>query len=515
MSHRTSKNTKAADLRIGRSGTRLVLGLDIGTTYVKVAAFRPDGQAVAQAQRAYPTYYPRPGWAEQSPDDWLRAARGCLREAIAELGQEAEAICAIGLSAHAPAMIPVDACGVPLLDRVPIWQDERSAEQAEWLLEAIGPGFVGLGLPRASFAAKLKWFGHAYPGLADRARFAVGVKAFVGHWLTGRFATDPSSEPGNDEQWETVCRACNWSLDRLPPAVEATNRLGQLRQELAEELGLRSPIPVAAGLNDGACTTLGNGACEAGQGVVALSTNGVVFLVTDRMVVPEVRQRRSLFFWPFVSGRSIVGGQNKAGASCLQWLLGILRDGAAGDADYERLLTACAGSPPGSRGVRFLPFLMGRGTPHDDPTATASFVGLTPRAGRGDLGRAVLEGVAFTIRDILEELVRIGAEVRQLRITGGGARSELWRQIISDVLGMSLGYSGADSCLGAAMLAGVAAGVFDTVEAACRSMSRAVAWSEPQRSTVRAYEKLYREFCELRDNTMTRVFPSIGGGDLG
>ena len=193
---------------------------------------------------------------------------------------------------------------------------------------------------------------------------------------------------------------------------------------MQRELGLKHTLPVVMGLNDGGSATLGSGAYDAGEGVITLATNGVVFLVSDRPVPAELRLSSSIFCWPFVDERWICGGQTKTGAASLQWLLGILTDGAAAGPDFDRLLLACAESPAGSHGVRFFPYLMGQGTPRDNPAAREAFSGLTMQTDRADLTRAVLEGVAFTLRDVVEELVRIGLCPRELNITGGGAQSD-------------------------------------------------------------------------------------------
>ncbi len=234
---------------------------------------------------------------------------------MAQLGSEADRIGALGLSAHAPGMIPVDAHGAPLMERVPIWQDERSVDQARNLLRMIGPEWVGLGMPFASFAAKLKWFTETHPKLAGRARYALGVKAYLAHWLTGRYATDPSSEPGDAEDWQAMCGACDWSVNRLVPVAAATEVLGELRTDMRQELGLKHPLPVVMGLNDGGSATLGNGAYEPGEGVVTLATNGVVYIVSDRPVPAELRLSRSIFCWPFVDDRWIVRGSDQGRCS--------------------------------------------------------------------------------------------------------------------------------------------------------------------------------------------------------
>jgi xylulokinase len=250
------------------------------------------------------------------------------------------------------------------------------------------------------------------------------------------------------------------------------------------EVGLPRSLPVALGLNDGGSAVLASGAILPGEGILALSTNGVVFLVADDPVPAADRLERAIFCWPYLDGRWIIGGQTKAGAASLQWLARIIAGGPAGGEDLKRLLAEAAGSPHGSHGVRFFPYLMGQGTPRDNPEAKAGFSGLTMRSERADLTRAVLEGVAFALREALEEL----------NLTGGGARSPLWRQITSDVLGRPLGHLQADSCLGAAMLAAVAVGAHPDTGAAARAMARTSDATLPDPDAVERYAALYAQF---------------------
>ena len=480
-------------------GRSVILGLDIGTTNVKAAAYLENGERLAAASIPYPTYYPQPGWAEQNPLDW----RGSIKDALTQLAQSlrgrVEEIAALGLSAHAPGLIPVDSRGSSLLERVPIWMDERSLEQGKALLAEIGPEWVGLGMPFASFAAKLRWFTEARPDLAEEAAYALGVKAYLVHWLTSRYATDPSSEPGRSGIWEQVCGACGWSPDRLAPVLPAGEIVGEARAELASELGLRVPVPVILGLNDGASATLGCGALKPGEGAITLATNAVFFLVAGRAVPAQSRLDRAVFCWPYLGETYIAGGQTKTGAASLRWFLSLLSGENEAKPDFDEVLRECAGRPPGSRGVTFLPYLLGRGTPKDDPSATGGFLGLTLRTDRADLTRAVLEGVAFTLREIQEELGRLDLEAGDLAITGGGAESGLWRQIVADVLNRPLRYSSGDSCLGAAILAASGAGLFPSIGATAEAMRGDTLPVLPQPEAAAVYDRLFGEFCRTRD----------------
>jgi len=480
----------------------IVLGLDIGTTNVKAVAFREDGSIEAAASTEYRTYYPQEGWAEQDPADWQAAILQTLGKVVADLDAANMDIAGIGLSTHAPGIVPVDVGGKPVLERIPIWQDERAFEQGRQLLEEIGPEWVGLGMPFAAFAAKLKYFTETHPRLAHKTQYALGVKSYLAGWLTGTYATDPSSEPGASAEWARVCAACGWSLEQLAPVMSATSVLGALRQDLAREIGLERSVPVILGLNDGASATLGNRALYAGDSVITLGTNGVIFLVVDGPIPPEIRLEKTLFCWPYLQDRWIIGGQTKSGAGCLQWLGEVMANSTQSPMDLGRFVRE-SGTIPGSDGVMFFPYLMGRGTPHDDPSARAGFVGLTFRTRRSQMIRAVLEGVAFSLREILDTFRDCRLTMKRFVITGGGARSEEWRQIIADVFNQRIQFTEGDSCLGAAILASVGVGIFVDVDQAVEAMKQPAMMVRPQPDTVQAYDRIYSEYLQTR----TRMYP--------
>ncbi|MFA9406680.1 MAG: FGGY-family carbohydrate kinase [Anaerolineales bacterium] len=477
----------------------VLIGLDIGTTNVKAAAYNQDGALLAESSATYPTHYPEPGWAEQDPLDWETSASVVLTELVAQLGDNGVQIAALGISAHAPGLIPVDDRGQTLLKRIPIWQDERSFKQGHRLLKEIGAEWVGLGMPFAAFGPKLRWFTETHPDLAQKTAYALGVKAYLLHWLTREYATDPSSEPGRSSVWERLCCASSWSIEKLVPVRRETKIIGELRDDLARDFGIPHPVPVIIGLNDGASATLGNGAAHPGEAVITLGTNGVIFVVSDQPIPSDIRLRDAIFCWPFIQDRWIIGGQTKSGAASLQWFMGWIQPGSPDNLEYSQLLEESAEVPAGSRGVTFLPYLIGKGTPRDDPLATGSFIGLSLLTRRRELARAVLEGVAFTLRDAMQALSVNNVYVEKMMITGGGARSELWRQILANVLNRPLHYCDGDSCLGAAMLAAVGIRIYPDVDIALENMKPETIEIHPQTQAVETYERLYHAFEKKRD----------------
>jgi xylulokinase len=479
----------------------LLIGLDLGTTNAKAAAYTLDGDMVAQASVGYPTLYPQPGRAEQRPADWIAALRRVLRELMISLGERRRELAGIGLSAHGPGLVLVDADRKLLTDPCATWQDERFIPRGQCLLDAVGPEWLGLGMPRSGFPARLLWMVEEQPEAAARAAYALGIKDYLVGWLTGSFATEPSSGPGRADWWPPVFDAAGWPLERLAPVLPSTATAGGLRDDLAQELGLPPGLPVIMGLNDGASATLASAMTQPGDAMVTVATNGVVRLVLGEPITPLDRLGYALFCWPYVDDLWMAGGFAKCGASALDWFARLLADPQP---DFDRLFTEAAESPPGSRGVTFVPYLIGRGSPDADPTAQGSFLGLTLAHQRADLARAVLEGVAFALRDILEHFGYMGKTVRCVRISGGGARSPVWRQIVADVLGYPLRYYAGDSTLGAAIVASVGLGLHSDFLSAVGAMTHTLEEAVPVNTG--AYDDFYHEFQRVRD----RVYPPDG-----
>lgn len=408
----------------------------------------------------------------------------------------------LSLSAQGPGLVLVDNAGRPLLPTAPNWQDTRCLAQGEQLIQQVGLGWASFGLPRNSFPAKLLWAVEQQPQAASQARYALGIKDFLVHWLTGEFATEPSTTAGGERWWTPVFEACGWSVDRLPRIVGSQEIVGQLLPERAAELGLPRPLPLVIGLNDGAAATLSMGALLPHDAVLTLATSGVIRLVLAEQLAPALRLAHDLFHWPYLDGRWIAGGQIKTGASALQWF-GELLAGETGSINLEDHLTTAATSPPGSRGVVWLPYLLGRGSPQPDATATGAFLGLTLTSQRADLTRAVLEGVAFALRELADDFAHLGHPFPQLRISGGGARSPLWRQIMANVLGCELIHYAADSTLGGAILTAVGVGLYEDLAAAIQAMVRPVDVTYPESSQLAAYIVAYEDYRQWRD----RLYP--------
>lgn len=476
----------------------LFLGLDLGTTNAKAAAYNAHGTLIAVATSHYPTHFSEVHGAEQRMADWTAALSAACRQLLSELGKRKETVVAVALSAHGPGVVLLGANGELLLPSTSIWQDSRCFAQGERLLAAMGSAWTGLGMPRNSFPAKLCWTLEHYPSEAAAAKWALGIKDYLGYWLTGEIATEPTQVAGGKQWSSSLIAACGWSLDRLPQVQPSTAIIGNLRQPVANELGLPTGLPVVAGLADGAAATLSMGAIRPLDAVMTLATSGVIRLVLPQPVDPAIHLAHDLFCWHYVDDLWIAGGHIKSAASALQWLGDLIASPAPADT-LDDLLEKAAASPVGSRGVRFLPYLLGRGSPQADEHARAAFLGLTLAHQRGDMTRALLEGVAFAYREVLEDFEQLGYTIPSLRISGGGARSELWRQIIATLLKRPLHYYTADSTLGAAMVAAVGTQTYPDFVAASANMVHVETSTEPDRTQSALYDELFLDYQSLRN----------------
>lgn len=478
----------------------LVLGLDLGTTNAKAAAYTLAGALVGAGIASYPTTYPQPGWAEQRPADWQRALTAATQQLLAVLGSRKHDLVAIGLSAHGPGVVLVDEQGQPLLETSPTWQDTRCLAQGQRLIEQVGLGWAGQGMADNSFPPKLCWVIEHHQAVARRARYALGIKDFLVYWLTGEFATEATTTAGGTTWWPPVFTACDWTLEKLPPIVPSMTVVGQVRSLIAEELGLPHSLPVVIGGGDGAAATLSMGAIQPGDMVLTLATAGVIRTVLAKPLAPQIRLDHNLFYWPYVTDQWIAGGQLKAAASAFEWIARSHKEVA-----LEALLMEAEQSPPGSGGVCFVPYLMGRGSPQPNPEATGAFFGLTFNTQRGDLVRAVLEGVAYEFRTLLDELVALGHPCTHLRMSGGGTRSALWRQILAAVLARPLTHYVADSTLGAAIMAAVGNGCYANVGEAVAQMVHRADTTVASTEQIGDYAPAYRKYGQWRE----RLYPVL------
>ncbi|MGH3031527.1 MAG: xylulokinase [Gaiellaceae bacterium] len=465
----------------------VLVGLDVGTTGVKAVATSPSGEVLARAEEEYPLATPRPGWAEQDPEDWWRASES----ALARL--EGSKAAGIGLAGQMHGLVCLGEDGRPLRPAI-LWNDQRTGAECAEIEERIGlerlialtgnralPGFT---------APKLLWLRQNEPEVYGRIAHVLLPKDYVRLRLTGERATDVADASGTllfdvaGRRWsEEVLAALEVPADWLPPALESPVVSG----ETAEG------VPVAAGAGDQAAGALGVGVDRPGPLSVVLGTSGVVFAALPSFAAdPEARVHA---FCHAVPGGWHAMGVMLSAAGSLRWF----RDAFAPGAAYASLIAEAEPWPPGAEGAVFLPYLAGERTPHADPGARGAFTGLTVRHDRGALVRALLEGVAYGLRDSLELLAGLGLRPEVGRVSGGGARSELWLGIAASVLGVPLERTAVEegAAYGAALLAGVAGGVFADVHEAVRACVGVRGVVEPDPAWEHAYASGYERFRSL------------------
>ena len=473
--------------------TTVAVGLDIGTTGVKAIAVGVDGEVVGRAERGYELSTPRPGWSEQDPEDWWTATAA----ALADLGPLD--IAGIGLSGQMHGLVALDGADRVIRPAI-LWNDQRTAAECTEIEELIGlDRLIELTGNRAltGFTApKLLWLRRHEPEAYGRIARVMLPKDYVRLRLTGEWATDVADASGtllldvSERTWSAdVLDALELPLSWLPPVLESPERSG-----VTVGLdGLAHGIPVAAGAGDCASAALGVGIDRPGPLSIVLGTSGVVFAALPSFrAEPEARVHA---FCHAVPGSWHAMGVMLSAAGSLQWF----HDRLASDVPFERLVSEADAWGPGAEGLLFQPYLAGERTPHADPNARAAFVGLEVRHDRGAMVRAVLEGVAFGLRDSLELLRGLGVEAESARVSGGGARSSSWLQILASVLGLPLETTAVEegSAFGAALLGGVAGGMFSDVHEAVARCVRVGVTVEPDTPQVPTYDDLYGRFRAL------------------
>jgi xylulokinase len=479
----------------------VVLGLDVSTTATKAVILDGTGVVRTSAAVGYPFETPHPRWSEQDPDVWWNAAVGAIRTALGDLG--GDEVDAVGLTGQMHGLVALDA-GDRILRPAILWNDQRTEAECDEIREAIGrdrliaitgndalPGFT---------APKLLWVRRHEPDVWSRVAHVLLPKDLVRLRLTGDHAVDRADGAGTllfefvKRDWSSeVVAALEIDPSWLPPTYEGPEVTGSVSEEAAVATGLRAGTPVVAGGGDQSAAAVGVGAVEPGVVSLSLGTSGVVFTTTDGPVIdPEGRLHA---FCHCVPGRWHVMGVMLSAAGSLRWF----RDAFAPDMGYAELIEEAAAVPAGGDGLLFLPYLTGERTPHPDPTARGAFVGLTIHHRRPHLTRAVLEGVAFGLRDSLELTKSVGTQVAgPIRATGGGSKSRPWRQILAEVLETPVATTSTSegAAQGAAMLAAVGLGWFESVESACRDLVKLDDVIDPSQDT-NVYEDTYARYREL------------------
>jgi xylulokinase len=480
------------------------LGIDSSTTGVKALLMDDKGDVAGAATTDLQLSTPKPLWSEQEPADWWNGAANSIRQVLQQTGVSGDEVAAIGLTGQMHGLTMLDEAGQVLRPAI-LWNDQRTGAQCDEIRERVGKKrlieLTGNDALAGFTAPKILWVREHEPELFARARHILLPKDYVRFKLTGDYATDKADAAGTllldvkRRDWSAeVLAALEIPAEWLPSTHEGPQVTGSVSTGAAQATGLKAGTPVVGGGGDQAAQAVGVGAVQPGVIALTLGTSGVVFAsAAEPFIEPEGRLHA---FCHAAPGRWHLMGVMLSAAGSLRWY----RDTLAPGSDYDTLLGPAADIPPGSEGLLFLPYLTGERTPHPDPLARGAFAGLTIRHTQAHLTRSVLEGVAFGLRDSFELMKSAGlADIKQVRVSGGGARSPLWRQILADVLSVELATVNTTegAAYGAALLAGVGAGVWPDVDAACEACVKLTGSTSPQMDVVAQYEPVYAQYREL------------------
>jgi len=490
-----------------------LIGIDIGTTGTKTLVTDEVGRILANVGVEYPMYTPHPQWAEQDPEDWWQATVKSVREAVARSGIDSAEIAGVGLTGQMHGMVMLDAQGKVLRPCI-MWNDQRTAQQCQWIMNKVGrERFLELALNPAlpGFTApKIIWTRENEAEIYARAAKVLLPKDYVRYRLTGVYATEVSDASGTvlldvrQRKWsERLLEELDIPASWMPECGESPEVSGVITPEVADLTGLPAGLPVVGGAGDQAASAVGTGIVEPGMVSVTIGTSGVVFAYTDTPTRDP--QGRLHTFCHAVPGKWHVMGVTLSAGGSLRWVrdtLGVPERHIAtlsGVDPYEILTAEASNAPAGCEGLIFLPYLTGERTPYPDPNARGSFFGLTLRHDKRHMVRAVMEGVAYSLRDSIDLFREIGVPIEQVRATGGGARSLVWRQIFADVFATELVTVNVteSTAYGAALLAGVGTGVYASVPEACSATVHIVDRVEPIAENRAMYDEYYLVYRSL------------------
>ena len=482
----------------------LLLGIDLSTTGAKALLIDIEGTVVSSATTPLSLSTPHPLWSEQHPDDWWQATKTSIRHALAEANESGAAVKAIGLTGQMHGLVLMDQQGEVLRPAI-LWNDQRCDEECDEIRIRLGRErlieITGNDALTGFTAPKILWVKKQEPEIYERVKHILLPKDYIRYKLTGRYAMDKADGSGTilfdlqRRDWsQEILNLLSIPAEWLPETFEGNEITGEVDSEAAEVTGLEKGTPVVAGGGDQSAQAIGVGAVRPGIIAVTLGTSGVVFATTESSLVePDGRLHA---FCHAVPARWHLMGVMLSAAGSLQWY----RDALASGSTFRDLVDEAAHIPAGSEGLVFLPYLSGERTPYPDPLARATWVGLTLRHKRAHLTRAVLEGVAFGLKDIFSLMEGAGlALVEQIRVSGGGAKSSLWCQILADTLGIELVTvnSSEGAAYGAALLAGVGHKVWPDLDAACEETIKVTDHVSPDSKRVEQYRLVHQQYRKL------------------
>ena len=474
------------------------IGVDLGTSAVKLLLMEGNGKIAKIVSKEYPLYFPQPGWSEQKPEDWFSKTMEGLKELLSECDRSQVAGISFGGQMHGLVILDKDDNVIrPAL----LWNDGRTYEECDYLNNVIGKDKLSEYTANISFtgftAPKILWIKNKEPENFAKIEKIMLPKDYIAYKLSGVHCTDVSDASGmltfdvKNRCWsKEMMDICGIKESQLAKVYESYEEVGTVLPAIAEELGIPTTCKIVAGAGDNAAAAVGTGTVGDGMCNISLGTSGTIFISSDKFGVDE---NNALHSFAHADGHYHLMGCMLSAASCNKWWM----DDIIGTTDYATEQKSI--EKLGENHVYFLPYLMGERSPHNNPNARGTFIGMTMDTSRADMTQAVLEGVAFALRDSFEVAKSLGIKIERTKICGGGAKSPLWKKIIANVLNVKVDVIESEEGpgYGGAMLAAVACGEYASVEEAAAKLVKVIDTVEPDADLVAKYEERYQQFKEI------------------
>jgi len=477
------------------------IGVDLGTSALKLVMMKGNGELVKTVSKEYPLYFPRSGWSEQNPTDWFLAVKEGLKE-LAACADEKIAGISFGGQMHGLVILDKDD---NVLRPAILWNDGRSTEETDYLNNVIGKEKLSKLTANIAFAGftapKILWVKNNEPEIFEKIAKIMLPKDYISYMLSGNFSTDYSDASGmllldvKNKKWsKEMIDICSISEDMLPKLYESYEVVGTIKSELAKEIGLNEGIKIVAGAGDNAAAAIGTATVGEGACNISLGTSGTVFISSKNFGVDNFN---ALHSFAHADGNYHLMGCMLSAASCNKWWMEEIlktKDFAKEQSNIDNL---------GENNVFFLPYLMGERSPHNDPDAAGTFIGMRMDTKREDMTLAVFEGVTFALRDSLEVARSLGIKIEKTMICGGGAKSPLWKRLVANILNVEVDVPMSEEGpgFGAAILAAVGCGEYESVEKAAKSIIKIKEKIKPEADLVVKYEEKYQKF--------KRIYPAL------
>ena len=474
------------------------IGVDLGTSAVKLLLMEESGKICGSVSREYPLYFPQPGWSEQKPEDWWDAVCDGMKELLADI--DGKEVGGISFGGQMHGLVILDENDEVIRPAI-LWNDGRTQKQVDYLNNEIGKDKLSSYTANIAFAGftapKLLWVKENEPDNFARIRKIMLPKDYIAYKLSGTHCCDYSDASGmllldvKNRCWsKEMLEICDVKEEQMPKLFESYEVVGTLKPELAEAFGMSIDCKIAAGAGDNAAGAVGTGTVGDGQCTISLGTSGTIFISSEKFGVDE---NNALHAFAHADGHYHLMGCMLSAASCNKWWMEEIigtKDFAGEQENITKL---------GENHVFFLPYLMGERSPHNNPDARATFIGMTMDTTRADMTQAVLEGVGFALRDSLEVAKSLGIRLERTKICGGGAKSPLWKKMIANILNLKVDVIESEEgpALGGAMLAAVACGEYKSVEEIAAKVVKIVDTVEPDPELVAKYEARYQQFKEI------------------